>query len=891
MAKARPTGIAFIVIYKFNIDLSTCKKNATSYTENKRSSPASHNEESDASSFSVQKEAEHIYAASPCTKICSNGTGPVEKPKAAVGEHNYCLDLPPKQKLPSTFSTHESFAEVGKQPQQTYLHGLMQAVASEDLEQVVTLLLSHPSSRNKINERVIQQLQSDCQELSSLSSPSVLREQSSLQNLTDSHDFIGQVFQEMKERAPFLLAVMSTVTGCMDGEIPLNKVAAITSSYSILMRMRNIHLTAWHKMVGCILIRGHLEDQSMVLLSNIGLCQSPTTKLRMMAQAVTQTKLNIVRSLQCNPLIKITGDNLDVYIRSSKVGSTKNDNKDLHMFASNIIFSKFADINLSTSPPPLSSTCINASDVLPNEDTLNKLSSAYIVLIGRILKDIPALSWLNIPTHIPHSHSKTASMKTEVHPMPLLFSNEAKYEECVKILDSYEDQLTELFTSAHGDQSALRELHVPVGGDQLTRVRLEGAKSLRALSPTPAKRFDDLGPFVIEWWHNKQDFLEKAYKALFSPRSIRQPGTLYFYKAKFNMTNVNGNVKRNFQSHHDLLVHVGKAVIVEQAREYFGITDDNNTALKNIPVDVFNLSLEEKTTASEAVLRAFLVHYGYLDLTFKDSCERMYLIFHVNADGTVVEEKSQFEPDEVYSYCQQLSHWALHLMELDDTAKEGDSDRLIHNAKMNIPFFFAHSSQSKYFVENIDFLIKVCYLLSPMMKELVLDTAFINTKGGISNCVEADLVQEHSVKNQKALIKQLGANKTKNAMITATGAASAIFKVCDNLRISLGVKRQSTRHSKRICISQIGSIQKSLNELRPFHHCAGRKCHGFKGIVSSPFRKFTKSSLFIRVQDIVFRLMKGDHIDMDDRCNQSDDTSDSVAAADDGDSDDELPPV
>lgn len=35
--------------------------------------------------------------------------------------------------------------------------------------------------------------------------------------------------------------------------------------------------------------------------------------------------------------------------------------------------------------------------------------------------------------------------------MPLLFSNEAKYEECVKILDSYEDQLTELFTSAHGD--------------------------------------------------------------------------------------------------------------------------------------------------------------------------------------------------------------------------------------------------------------------------------------------------------------------------------------------------------------------------------------------------------------------------------------------------------
>ena len=47
-----------------------------------------------------------------------------------------------------------------------------------------------------------------------------------------------------------------------------------------------------------------------------------------------------------------------------------------------------------------------------------------------------------------------------------------------------------------------------VGGDQLTRVRLQEAKNLRTLSVTPEKRYDELYPIVCEMWHSKQDFLE-----------------------------------------------------------------------------------------------------------------------------------------------------------------------------------------------------------------------------------------------------------------------------------------------------------------------------------------------------------------------------------------------
>jgi len=59
-----------------------------------------------------------------------------------------------------------------------------------------------------------------------------------------------------------------------------------------------------------------------------------------------------------------------------------------------------------------------------------------------------------------------------------------------------------------GNIDLLRKYKVPLGGDQLTRVRLQEARNLRTLSVTPEKRFDDLNPIVCEMWHSKQDFLE-----------------------------------------------------------------------------------------------------------------------------------------------------------------------------------------------------------------------------------------------------------------------------------------------------------------------------------------------------------------------------------------------
>ena len=54
----------------------------------------------------------------------------------------------------------------------------------------------------------------------------------------------------------------------------------------------------------------------------------------------------------------------------------------------------------------------------------------------------------------------------------------------------------------------LAKVKVPIFGDQLTRVRLAGAKDLRAGCRTPQDRLDHLYPYKIVDWHTKRSFLK-----------------------------------------------------------------------------------------------------------------------------------------------------------------------------------------------------------------------------------------------------------------------------------------------------------------------------------------------------------------------------------------------
>lgn len=58
-----------------------------------------------------------------------------------------------------------------------------------------------------------------------------------------------------------------------------------------------------------------------------------------------------------------------------------------------------------------------------------------------------------------------------------------------------------------GDLQELNRYGGVLGGDMLTRERLQNAKNIRAMAPTAEGRFEHLQPVICELWHVKQDLL------------------------------------------------------------------------------------------------------------------------------------------------------------------------------------------------------------------------------------------------------------------------------------------------------------------------------------------------------------------------------------------------
>ncbi|XP_069125349.1 uncharacterized protein [Argopecten irradians] len=605
---------------------------------------------------------------------------------------------------------------------------------------------------------------------------------------------------------------------------------------------------------------------------------------------------------------KLNGDNLDIRVITNDI-RMQNKNKDYHFFASDYILDRVDE----SSMPVLTQTADqpHAKHFLPSADETSIYKDSLKVLLSRVLiQHIPAFSWMKnvaaLPVHIPHLLEEAMAKKSTIHMLPVSLNNEVSYEGCIHIMDEYVKMVNSWYSKA-GRGGELEDLKIPIGGDQLTRCRLQGAKSLRAGAHTQQERFEQLYPIIIELFHTLQDFLEKLCKKFLKMDHSRNVATLAHLKLVIQRTNVNGQVKARFKAHEDFVTLAGEAYFLAHVMKKFQMSSlDDSPKHQAIPDNIHLLHKQNKQNVANRVMED-IVNDIFIPFDSK-SQEKSTCLLNMEmgtwrgqtetsvinnkvkvkvaiGDTSVVLEipkdtvqkgcsvklsgiehhlKIKEQPsqslnstaDELQDYVVNFLQWYFIIIQLQDAIHEGDVVRTNVLLKQMIPFFYSHSCLSKYFVECIDFILKTEFVLPPHYAMRVRAASFVNVRGGQGQNKAADMHKENEVKLLKDLIKGLGANKTEQSIVAISKAAPVVSSVVDNFDSMLDLKIVKSSHQKRSSKDDILAIINILQKEGLWDTSRVRSLQGFQHMRRSPFSLLDNSLLYRDIERTIQRLQR-----------------------------------
>ncbi|CAC5425838.1 unnamed protein product [Mytilus coruscus] len=297
---------------------------------------------------------------------------------------------------------------------------------------------------------------------------------SSAKDLSERNWFLD-IGREMLQHCPEFLSLLLSAIG---DKITLEtKLATVCTIYGMLMHCRNTRASAIQKLYTSFCIRYHTDNKLLHRLNKVQITMSDESERHIMRDLSNHSNDMIKEQIAKRNDGKLNRDNLDIYVTTNDI-RMDNKNRDYHFFASDITFDRVKISHLNNSTPIGNAETVELKEMIPSleEDILYK-SALKVILSQVIVKHCDSFNWMKpiIPKHISHPLQDVMSTKSSIHWLQIMLKNEAKYADCVQIMASYEDQLSTWYRKA-GRGGDLDKLQVPVGGDQLTRVRLKDIK-------------------------------------------------------------------------------------------------------------------------------------------------------------------------------------------------------------------------------------------------------------------------------------------------------------------------------------------------------------------------------------------------------------------------------
>ncbi|XP_060583148.1 uncharacterized protein LOC132739445, partial [Ruditapes philippinarum] len=284
------------------------------------------------------------------------------------------------------------------------------------------------------------------------------------------------------------------------------------------------------------------------------LCKNLSQTDNTLQKETLQAELNKHKS-SMHPGYQFVGDNVDFIVKVRHM-SSRNQNKDHHLFNCVAYKNRLSGNNLSYQRHVLDFNDYNLSELLPTVDDNQILLENLTHHVMRIwTENIPTLKFCEetLAPYISHRFMAYTKRKTEKVILGVLPKNETKIDDMVEIC-----QFLHKYVPTCRDGEPVKCLS---GGDYLTFERHKKAQSTMQDSRTASERLEGLQA-KFEEFHTQAEVNKVVWNLLYNTASAADIGTLYAARNAVDARNVTKDPGDNFYAASSLLDKYTEALVI-----------------------------------------------------------------------------------------------------------------------------------------------------------------------------------------------------------------------------------------------------------------------------------------------------------------------------------------